>query len=146
MARLVREPGIAQITARTVNFGAFDAPLTPTQAAACNGCVQIPWALTATGNMVTTFRSQEKNLQFSGPVLAEIYMGKITNWSNPKIKKLNPGSASRNLRSPRCSAAMAPVTSYAFTNYLSKVRNFDLEKHVWICDIGQLPGRGRSQR
>ena len=38
--------GIAQITARTVDFGASDAPLTPEQAAACNGCVQIPWALT----------------------------------------------------------------------------------------------------
>ena len=41
--------GIAQITARTVDFGASDAPLTPEQAAACNGCVQIPWALSATG-------------------------------------------------------------------------------------------------
>src|SRR5215471_19800273 len=41
--------GIAQITARTVDFGASDAPLTPEQATKCNGCVQIPWALTATG-------------------------------------------------------------------------------------------------
>ena len=41
--------GIAQITARTVDFGASDAPLTPEQASACNGCVQIPWALSATG-------------------------------------------------------------------------------------------------
>src|ERR1700686_4759648 len=41
--------GIAQITARTVDFGASDAPLTPEQATACNGCVQIPWALSATG-------------------------------------------------------------------------------------------------
>ena len=41
--------GIAQITARTVDFGASDAPLTPEQAAACNGCVQIPWALSAVG-------------------------------------------------------------------------------------------------
>src|SRR5450759_3369350 len=41
--------GINQITARTVDFGASDAPLTPAQAGACNGCVQIPWALTAVG-------------------------------------------------------------------------------------------------
>src|SRR5271170_2402610 len=41
--------GIAQITARTVDFGASDAPLTPTQASACKECIQIPWALTATG-------------------------------------------------------------------------------------------------
>ena len=40
--------GIAQITARTVDFGASDAPLTPDQATACNGCVQIPWAVSAT--------------------------------------------------------------------------------------------------
>ena len=47
--------GIAQITARTVDFGASDAPMTPQQAAACNGCVQIPWALSATG-LATTSR------------------------------------------------------------------------------------------
>src|SRR3954447_21166563 len=41
--------GIAQITARTVDFGASDAPLTPEQAAACNSCVQIPWGLSAVG-------------------------------------------------------------------------------------------------
>ena len=41
--------GISQITARTVDFGASDAPLTPEQAAKCNGCVQIPWGLSAVG-------------------------------------------------------------------------------------------------
>jgi phosphate transport system substrate-binding protein len=40
--------GIAAITARTVDFGASDAPLTPDQASACKGCVQIPWAFSAT--------------------------------------------------------------------------------------------------
>ena len=40
--------GIEQITARTVDFGASDAPLTSSQASACKGCVQIPWALAAT--------------------------------------------------------------------------------------------------
>src|SRR5262245_8779876 len=39
--------GISQITARTVDFGASDAPLTSAQASACNNCVQIPWALSA---------------------------------------------------------------------------------------------------
>ena len=41
--------GITDISARAVDFGASDAPLTPTQAAGCNDCVQIPWALSATG-------------------------------------------------------------------------------------------------
>ena len=40
--------GIAQITARTVDFGASDAPLTPDQATACKSCVQIPWAVSGT--------------------------------------------------------------------------------------------------
>ena len=46
--------GIAQITARTVDFGASDAPLTPEQAAACNGCVQIPWALSPPASASTS--------------------------------------------------------------------------------------------
>ena len=80
--------GIAQITARTVDFGASDAPLTPEQAAACNGCVQIPWALTATGlgfNLPGV-----KKLNLNGQLIAGIYLGKITKWNDPKIKKLNP--------------------------------------------------------
>ena len=80
--------GIAQITARTVDFGASDAPLTPEQAAACNGCVQIPWALSATG--IGFNIPGVKKLNLTGPILAGIYFGKITNWNDPKIKKSNP--------------------------------------------------------
>ena len=80
--------GIAQITARTVDFGASDAPLTPRQAAACNGCVQIPWALSATGIGFNLPGVQKLNL--TGQLLAEIYLGQITKWNDPRIKKLNP--------------------------------------------------------
>ena len=82
--------GIADITARTVDFGASDAPMTPTQAGKCGGCVQIPWALTAAGRRLQRPRYQEDKLHLSGPVIAEIYLGKITKWNSPKIKKLNP--------------------------------------------------------
>ena len=82
--------GIAQITARTVDFGASDAPLTPEQAAACNGCVQIPWALSATGLGFNV--PGVKKLNLTGKVLAGIYFGKITKWNDPKIKKVNPGA------------------------------------------------------
>src|SRR6476661_7685883 len=82
--------GIAQVTARTVDFGASDAPLTPEQAAACNGCVQIPWALTATG--LAYHLSGVNKLKLSGSVIAGIYMGRITKWNDPQIKKLNPGT------------------------------------------------------
>jgi len=81
--------GINAITGNTVNFGASDAPLTSAQASACSKCVQIPWALSATGPVFNI--SGVSNLNLSGPVLAEIYMGTITNWSDPKIKALNKG-------------------------------------------------------
>src|SRR3954447_23395760 len=82
--------GIAQISARTVDFGASDAPMTPAQFSGCNGCVQIPWALTAT---VTAFNVPGvKTLKLTGPVIAQIYLGQITNWNDPRIKALNKGA------------------------------------------------------
>ena len=57
--------GIAQVTARAVDFGASDAPLTPAQAEKCNGCVQIPWALTAAG--IAFHIEGVRRLKLSGP-------------------------------------------------------------------------------
>jgi phosphate transport system substrate-binding protein len=81
--------GINAITGNTVNFGASDAPLTSAQASTCSKCVQIPWTLSATGPVYNI--SGVSNLNLSGPVLADIYLGTITNWSDPKIKALNKG-------------------------------------------------------
>jgi phosphate transport system substrate-binding protein len=111
--------GIAQITARTVDFGASDAPLTPDQAAACNGCVQIPWALTAVG---VGFHIQGVHkLNLSGPILVGIYSGRITKWNDPKIKKLNPKAHLPNLTITPVYRSDGSGDTYAFTNYLSKV-------------------------
>ncbi len=111
--------GIKQITNRTVDFGASDAPMTTEQAAECNGCVTIPWALSATGVGYNVPGVNKLNL--SGTVLAEIFMGKITKWSDKKIAKLN-----QKAKLP--STAITPIfrsdgsgDTYAFTNYLSKV-------------------------
>ena len=135
--------GISQITARTVDFGASDAPLTPEQAAACNGCVQIPWALSATGIGFNVPGVKKVNL--SGKVLAGIYFGKITNWNDPKIKALNP-------KAKLPSTPITPVfrsdgsgDTYAFTNYLSKI------SPAWKNEVGyattvELQGRRRRQR
>lgn len=120
--------GISQITARTVDFGASDAPLTPEQAAACNGCVQIPWALSATGIGINIPGLKKVNL--SGKVLAGIYFGKITSWNDPKIKALNP-------KAKLPSTPITPVfrsdgsgDTYAFTNYLSKI------SPAWKNEVG----------
>src|SRR3954468_20501494 len=82
--------GIAAITSRTVDFGASDAPLTPDQAAACKGCVQIPWALSAT-SVAYNVPGAPVHMHLSGKILADIYLGKITSWSDPAIRALNKG-------------------------------------------------------
>jgi phosphate transport system substrate-binding protein len=112
--------GIAAITARTVDFGASDAPLTPDQMTACKGCVQIPWVLSST-SIIYNLPSVPNNLKMTGPVIANIYLGKITAWNDPAIKALNPRV---NLPSTK----ITPVwrsdgsgTTYNFTDYLSRV-------------------------
>ena len=112
--------GIAAITARTVDFGASDAPLTPDQFAACKGCVQIPWVLSATA-VIYNLPGVPNNLKLTGPLIANIYLGNITQWDDAAIKKINPGV---NLPSTK----ITPVwrsdgsgTTYNFTDYLSAV-------------------------
>jgi len=122
--------GIAAISARTVDFCASDAPLTPDQASSCKGCFQIPWALGGVAIMVHVKTNAHAPLKISGPVLAQIYMGGIKSWDAPAIKKLNPG-----IDLP--SEAIVPVyrsdgsgTSYAFTDYLSSI------SATWKSKIG----------
>src|ERR687888_1860029 len=82
--------GIAAISARTVDFGASDAPLTKDQFAACHGCVQIPWALSAT-SIPYHLTGAPPHLRITGRVLADIYLGKIKRWNDKRIAKLNKG-------------------------------------------------------
>ena len=111
--------GIAQITARTVDFGASDAPLTGPQRGACNRCYQIPWALTATG--IAFHLNGIRVLKLTGPVLAQIYLGQITNWSDPRITRLNKGVSLPNLKITPAFRSDGSGDTYAFTDYLSHV-------------------------
>jgi phosphate transport system substrate-binding protein len=122
--------GIADITARTVDFGASDAPLTPEQAGKCGSCVQIPWALTATGVAYDIPGVKHDKLHLSGPVIAEIYLGKITKWNSPKIKKLNPKLHLPGLKITPVFRSDGSGDTYAFTNYLSKINS------TWKSSIG----------
>jgi phosphate transport system substrate-binding protein len=112
--------GIQAITTRTVDFGASDAPLSPDQSDACKGCLLVPWALSAT-TVSYNVPGAGPGLRLTGRVIADIYLGKITNWSDPRIAKLNPGK-----KLP--SQAIAPIyrsdgsgDTYAFTSYLTEV-------------------------
>ncbi len=112
--------GIAAITARTVDFGASDAPLTPDQFTACKGCVQIPWALSAT-SIIYNVSGVKNLLHMDGPTLAKIFMGQITDWNDPAIQSLNKGV---NLPSEKIAIVHRSDnsgTTYNFTDYLSTV-------------------------
>jgi phosphate transport system substrate-binding protein len=112
--------GLKQIEAKTVDFGASDMPLKDDELKTKN-LVQFP---TVIGGVVPVINIQGINpgqLKLNGQVLGDIFLGKITKWSDPAIKALNP---SLNLPD----ATIAPVrradgsgTSFIFTNYLSKV-------------------------
>jgi phosphate transport system substrate-binding protein len=112
--------GIAAISNRSVDFGASDAPLTSDQFAGCHGCVQIPWALSAT-SVAYNLSGAVPHLRMSGPVLAKIFLGEITSWNDPAIKKLNPGKALPSERITPVFRSDASGTTFNFTEYLSNV-------------------------
>jgi phosphate transport system substrate-binding protein len=123
--------GIAQITARTVDFGASDAPMTPDQARHCHGCIEIPWALAATGPIENIPGVNGLQLHLTGAALAKIYLGQITNWSDPALKKLNPKLKLPNHSITTVHRSDGSGDTYAFTDYLSKVSK------TWASEIGK---------
>jgi phosphate transport system substrate-binding protein len=111
--------GYKDIAGGLVDFGASDAPLSVYSTPQCNSCVQIPWALTATG--VSFHVNGLNHLHLTGPVIASIYLGSITNWNSPAIKALNPGVNLPNLPISVFFRSDGSGDTYAFTRYLSDV-------------------------
>jgi phosphate ABC transporter phosphate-binding protein len=113
--------GVNLYTKKIVDFGATDAPLQPSEAAKAPNTLHIPESM---GAIVMTYNLpefQKTGLKLTGPVLADIYLGKITTWNNPAIATLNPGvtlSANKIVLVHRSDGS---GTTYAFTDYLSKV-------------------------
>lgn len=112
--------GIKQIDSKTVDFGASDMPLKDDELAK-KGLMQFPTVIGGVVPVVNIKGIASGQLKLSGQVLGDIYLGKITKWTDPAIKALNPTLALPD-------AAIAPVrradgsgTSFIFTNYLSKV-------------------------
>jgi phosphate transport system substrate-binding protein len=121
--------GINAITGRTVDFGASDAPLSPDQFTACNGCEQIPWALAATSVMYN-LPGVKNLLHMDGPTLAKIFMGQISKWNDPAIAKLNPGVSLPGTAITIAHRSDGSGTTYNFTDYLSSV------SPAWKSQIG----------
>jgi phosphate transport system substrate-binding protein len=110
--------GVAAITNRTVDFGASDAPLTQDQFAACKGCVQIPWALSATA-IIYNLGGAKNLLHMNGATLAKIFSGQVTKWNDPAIKKLNRGVALPDQTIATVHRSDNSGTTYNFTDFLS---------------------------
>jgi phosphate transport system substrate-binding protein len=112
--------GVAAVTARTVDFGATDAPLSNDQLTACKGCVQVPWALSATSVMYN-LSGINCVLRLTGPVIANIYLGKVTSWGDASIKKVNPKCNLPDTKITPVYRSDNSGTTYNFTDYLSAV-------------------------
>ena len=122
--------GLRQIEAKTVDFGASDAPLKDDELAK-KGLVQFPTVIGGVVPVINIKGISPGQLKLSGQILGDIYLGKITKWTDPAIKAMNPTL-------PLPDAAISPVrradgsgTSFIFTNYLSKVNS------EWKTKVGE---------
>ena len=122
--------GLRQIEAKTVDFGASDAPLKDEELKA-RGLVQFPTVVGGVVPVVNISGVAAGKLKLSGTVLADIYLGKIAKWSDPAIKALNPGLALPDAPIAPVRRADGSGTSFIFTNYLSKVNA------EWKAKVGE---------
>lgn len=116
--------GYKDIAGGLVNFGASDAPLSVYSTPPCSACVQIPWALTATGvsyHLSGLQLPRGKSFHLSGAVIAKIYLGQIKTWNNAAIRALNKGARIPNTPITTLWRSDASGDTYAFTRFLSDV-------------------------
>lgn len=113
--------GIRQVTSGTVDFGASDGPMSDEQLKASK--VKIVHIPTVLGAVVPIYNipGVTAELKFSPDVLADIYLGKISNWSDARIAKDNPGVKLPNTDIIVVHRSDGSGTTYIFTDYLSKV-------------------------
>ncbi len=113
--------GIRQVQAGTVDFGASDGPMTDEQIAQSK--VKVIHIPTVLGAVVPAYNIPGVNaeLKFTPDVLADIYLGKITNWHDPRLAKINPGVNFPETPITVVHRSDGSGTTYIFTDYLSKV-------------------------
>jgi phosphate transport system substrate-binding protein len=112
--------GIAQIKAGTVAFGASDKPLTSEELAKSN-LIQFPTAIAGEDMIYNIAGIKAGELVLTGPVIADIYMAKITKWNDPAIAKLNPGLKLPDAAITVVHRSDGSGTTFTFADYLSKV-------------------------
>ncbi|WP_297799448.1 phosphate ABC transporter substrate-binding protein PstS [Arenimonas sp. GDDSR-1] len=112
--------GIAQIKAATVDFGSSDAPLKPGDLAA-SGLAQFPSVMGAVVPIVNIPGLKQGQVKLTGPIIADIFLGKITHWNDPVIAAVNPGVTFPAQKITVVHRSDGSGTTFNFVNYLSKV-------------------------
>jgi phosphate transport system permease protein/phosphate transport system substrate-binding protein len=113
--------GVKQFTEKTVDFGATDAPLSKQEQQKVPGAVHIPETLGAVVAAYNVPSIQSKGLKLTGPVLADIFLGKIKKWNDPQIQSINPGQSLPSNDIVVVHRADGSGTTFVWTNYLSKL-------------------------
>ena len=136
--------GLTEIRAELVDFGISDAPLTPDQLLR-DGLAQFPVVIGAIVPVVNLDGITAGQLRFTGQLLADIYLGKVKNWSDPAIAAVNPG-----IRLPERPILVihrsdGSGTTFNWTDYLSKVSG-EWKVRVGASTLGRLADRGRRKR
>ncbi|HWN19887.1 MAG TPA: phosphate ABC transporter substrate-binding protein PstS [Gemmatimonadales bacterium] len=114
--------GIRQFMEGTVDFGATDGPMTDEQIAAMKG--NVLHTPTVLGAVVATYNLPSignPELTFDGPLLADIFLARVTRWNDPRIAALNPGVNLPTDRIIVVHRSDGSGTTYVFVDYLSKV-------------------------
>ena len=122
--------GIRQINARTVTFGATDAPVKGEDLDK-QGQVQFPAIIGGTVPIVNLEGFKPGELRITGPVMAEVFMGNIVKWNDPKLTALNPGKALPDLAITVVHRADGSGTTFNWTDYLATV------SPEWLQRVGK---------
>ena len=123
--------GVKQFIEKTVDFGATDAPLNEEEGKKAIGAVHVPETI---GSVVVAYnlpQIRDAELKLTGPIIADIFLGKITKWDDPKIKEINPELQlpSENIITVHRSDGSG--TTFVFTDYLANVSS------QWETNIGK---------
>lgn len=113
--------GVKQFIAKTVDFGASDAPLTPEEEQQAPGAVHIPFTI---GSVVPSYNIPEvpeSGLKYTGPILADIFLGKINKWNDPRLVELNPETPLPDAEITVVHRSDGSGTTFVWTDYLSTI-------------------------
>lgn len=120
--------GVKQFIEKTVDFGATDAPLTPEEIQQAPTAVHIPETI---GSVVAAYNLPVEGLKLTGPILADIFLGKITKWNDPQIQSINSGLTLPAEDIVVIHRSDGSGTTYVWTDYLSNISS------TWDQQIGK---------